>query len=352
MGKDNLSMSATYMVNHTLFDASTDLILTTLFSTDQFSQIVSMNPIFATVNLGAFSGYAYLTAANSSYTKCGITSSGGQLVACGVFTPVAPGVLTGALGITINNGFAYITNAAESSYTQCSVDSQSANGLLTNCNTVVPTSPGELNIPTGITINNGFAYIVNLFSSSYTKCGVDPLTGVLSACVTTTLYDNVALYPMRIAFAGDFAFITLFANNAYLNCVVDPSNGTFSNCSGDIPVAPGELSYPAGITSYNDIVYITNIQGNSYTQCTIGVGGALNCNTLVPSGATLAAPAGIKINNGIAYIVNQAESSYTQCNVATPSGDLHSCATYLLPDVIDKTGYIGIDFANNLPPTN
>ena len=115
------------------------------------------------------------------------------------------------------------------------MDSQSANGLLTNCNTVVPSSAGELSIPTGITINNGFAYIVNLFSSSYTKCGVDPLTGVLSACATTTLYDNVALYPMRIAFAGDFAFITLFANNAYLNCVVDPSNGSFSNCSGDIP---------------------------------------------------------------------------------------------------------------------
>ena len=349
MGKDNLSMSATYMVNHTLFDASTDLILTTLFSTDQLSQIVSMNPIFTTANLGSFSGYAYLTAINSSYTKCGITSFGGQLVACGVFTPVAPGVLTGAWGITINNGFAYITNAAESSYTQCSVDSHSADGLLTNCNTVVPSSPGELNIPTGITINNGFAYIVNLLSSSYTKCEVAPLTGVLSACVTTSLYENMSIYPMRIAFAGDFAFITLFVNNAYLNCAVDPSNGTLGNCSGDVPVAPGELSYPAGITSYNDIVYITNAQSNSYTQCKIGVSGVLDCNTLVPSGATLAAPAGIKINNGIAYIVNQAESSYTQCNVAMPSGDLNSCATYMLPAIIDKPGYLGIDFANNLP---
>lgn len=52
MGKDNLSMSATYMVNQTLLTPDTDLNLSILFSTDPASQIVSMNPIYTISNLG------------------------------------------------------------------------------------------------------------------------------------------------------------------------------------------------------------------------------------------------------------------------------------------------------------
>lgn len=42
----------TYTVNPTLLNPVTDLVLTALFSTDELSQIVSMNPTFATSNLG------------------------------------------------------------------------------------------------------------------------------------------------------------------------------------------------------------------------------------------------------------------------------------------------------------
>ena len=52
MGKNDPSLSVTYMVNQSLLNNDSDLTLTVLFSTDNLSQIVAMNQIYATVNLG------------------------------------------------------------------------------------------------------------------------------------------------------------------------------------------------------------------------------------------------------------------------------------------------------------
>ena len=52
MGKNDPALSVTYMVNQSLLNNDSDLTLTVLFSTDNLSQIVAMNQIYATVNLG------------------------------------------------------------------------------------------------------------------------------------------------------------------------------------------------------------------------------------------------------------------------------------------------------------
>ena len=51
MGKDDLSMSATYLVNQNYFSKD-QLTLTALFSVDNLSQIVSMNPLGINIDLG------------------------------------------------------------------------------------------------------------------------------------------------------------------------------------------------------------------------------------------------------------------------------------------------------------
>ena len=51
MGKDDLSMSATYLVNQNYFNKD-QLTLTALFSVDNLSQIVSMNPLGINIDLG------------------------------------------------------------------------------------------------------------------------------------------------------------------------------------------------------------------------------------------------------------------------------------------------------------
>jgi photosystem II stability/assembly factor-like uncharacterized protein len=51
MGKDDLSMSATYLVNQNYFSQG-QLTLTALFSVDNLSQIVSMNPLAINIDLG------------------------------------------------------------------------------------------------------------------------------------------------------------------------------------------------------------------------------------------------------------------------------------------------------------
>ena len=242
-------------------------------------------------------------------------------------TPTPPS-LDGPSGITINNGYAYILDVNSDSYTQCTVDPTT--GVFSACDTVLPTGSGTLFAPSGITINNGFAYITNNADDSYTKCTVNPTTGIFSACNTVTPSAPGGLDgPIGIAINNGFAYITNFNGNSYTKCTVDPTTGVLSTCN---TLTPGALNTPAGIAINNGFAYITNFNGNSYTKCTVdpttGVFSA--CNTVTPSSPNaLGSPNGIAINNGFAYIANNNDNNYTQCTVDPTTGVLSACSTVM-----------------------
>jgi hypothetical protein len=80
-----------------------------------------------------------------------VSGTDGTLSGCNTVVPAAPGTLNAPSGITINNGYAYIVNSRGNSYTQCTVSG--TDGTLLGCNTVIPAAPGALNVPFGIMIN-------------------------------------------------------------------------------------------------------------------------------------------------------------------------------------------------------
>jgi hypothetical protein len=105
----------TYQVNQTLLNSVTDLTLTALFSTNVPNQglALSMNPIFATANLGKQPpeyGYAYIT--NSvlpgSITQCRVNPFTGLLTSCSATPNVQ---ISDARQIALTGDYAYITSA-------------------------------------------------------------------------------------------------------------------------------------------------------------------------------------------------------------------------------------------------
>ena len=278
--------------------------------------------------------YAYIADFGNAYTMCTIDKATNLLSSCNT-SQTTPDQLSGSFGIAISNNIAYITNeTGKGSYTQCNINT--ITGALYNCYTVAPGGSGVLLDPASIMINQRYAYIINEVAiGSYTLCTVNSTNnGALSNCnkFIPDLPDTLS-YPSGIVINNNFAYITN-ANQigSYTICRVNPVTGVLDNCSQTTPSAPGALSYPGAIIIYAGYAYITNeVASGSYTKCSINSnnGSLFNCNTIVPSGAgALSYPAGITINNGIAYITNGNQNgSYTMCSVDSSTGLLSACNT-------------------------
>ena len=183
MGKDNLSMSATYLVNQTLLDQDTDLILSALFSTDGRSQIVSMNPTYEIVNLGTLPlpNYAYIVdsgSASGRITQCIADTSTGELSDCRV---AVNGGFSNPRQIAIYRNVAYVTSTT-GSVSKCALG-------FAGISSCADAGSGLSNV-NGIAFNNGLAYISSIVGGVATiqKCNVADSGGGLSNCVADEIY--------------------------------------------------------------------------------------------------------------------------------------------------------------------
>ena len=145
------------------------------------------------------SNFAYILSNESSYTQCNLGVSGIESNTCNTGSFSAGNNIR---GIAVNNGYAYVTNGGSNNIIQCNVNS---NGIESNtCTTITPTGSGVLALPSGITIYESTAYIINgTGAGSYTQC---PVTGngiESGSCITTPFtIDGTGNFPYSIAFTN------------------------------------------------------------------------------------------------------------------------------------------------------
>ena len=331
MGKDNLSMSATYLVNQTLLDQDTDLILSALFSTDGRSQIVSMNPTYEIVNLGTLPlpNYAYIVdsgSASGRITQCIADTSTGELSDCRV---AVNGGFSNPRQIAIYRNVAYVTSTT-GSVSKCALG-------FAGISSCADAGSGLSNV-NGIAFNNGLAYISSIVGGVATiqKCNVADSGGGLSNCVADEIYTSNDSFSGMTTNNGYLYTTGVFNGvSAVLICQIDPSSGALSSCSQYSPVDNDDNSLfvnPSSIAINNGFAYITNssrgndgANGGFIIQCAVNQNGLLsNCAALNPDEGFYI-PSGISISNGVAYITNTRIDSVSSCQIDPVTGWFNPC---------------------------
>lgn len=260
--------------------------------------------------------YAYITSlGDGTVSQCTVDSAG-ELSNC----TTALNGFNSLAGVTINNRFAYFSDIVSTDVTYCKVNSTS--GALTDCNT----SSGFYN-PSNMAIYHGstsdFAYVANYNNqddptgATVSQCTINPTTGALSSCNTTTGFNN----PFGIAIDDEFAYITNQGDNTVTQCTINPATGLFVSCKAI--TASIVFTSLAGIAIKNGYAYIAQFSANEVSKCTVDNAGATLSNCSTTSGFTT--PFGVTINNGFAYITNGGDSTVSKCAVGS-TGELLGCA--------------------------
>jgi hypothetical protein len=147
------------------------------------------NPAITAVNIAINAGYAYLTnvqpeQAQGNILRCPVMADGNLSAVCKSTAGFGPNLF----GITVNNKYVYVTDGWTVS--QNTVDTK---GHLLNVRKI------SFKSPVGISFNNGFAYVVNFTANdgngTVSKCSVDATTGNLLNCKNEVNID----YPTSIA---------------------------------------------------------------------------------------------------------------------------------------------------------
>ncbi|MCD6046438.1 MAG: hypothetical protein K0S08_85 [Gammaproteobacteria bacterium] len=176
----------------------------------------------------AISGiYAYIINGSSTTDSgqlevCNISSTDGSLSNC--TTAVSSG-FNDPRSITINNGYAYITNNADNTISTCTV----SGSTVSNCSSSNPSS--KANAPRGITTYDGYLYFINSSSNASGQVASCPINndGTLGSCslsgpTSTAGYQGITIY-------NRFAYLVNSNTNRITKCDVDSTTGTLSNCS-------------------------------------------------------------------------------------------------------------------------
>jgi len=269
-----------------------------------------------TATIGVSVKYAYFTNyRDGSITECTVNSNNGELTDC---TPT--GIPVGVpYGIAVFNGYSYTSN--NNGYVDiCTIDP--SNGSLSACNRDDSYSGAGLS---AIAINNGYAYIASVLSSTVTKCTIIPATGKFMNCAPTG--SNFSNPEGGIAINNGYAYVTNGVNNTVTYCVVAPISGELTNC---VPTGGNNFNYAAGIAILNGFAYVANYTTNTVSHCSINPNGALlNC---VDSSSTFTHANGVGVSNGYIYIANFGDStpppipsSVSKCTQDQVTGDLMGC---------------------------
>lgn len=256
--------------------------------------------------------YAYVANEGSlnRISKCNVSSVDGTLSNC----DTTGGTFVRPIGVTINNGYIYVTDGSESTLSKCSVSA--ADGTLSGC--VITGS--TFNGPGGMTINNGYAYVANLNGNNVSKCNVSATDGSLDPCGT---FNDNFVQPAGIIFDNNHAYVTNSGDNTVSKCDVSTSDGALSNCEK----TGSTFSFPTGITSDNGYIYVANSANSTISKCDINTTDGTLSGCGVISDDTFSFPVGVTINNGYAYVANYDDSTVSKCAVSTSDGALSDCRT-------------------------
>jgi len=173
----------------------------------------------------------------NAVTACDIDVVTGGLSGC--VQNVVPGVVT-AFDLTLNNtgNRLYIADFTGSTLSVCR-----ANG--TTVDLCDNTSGGNFDGPEGVTLSTSgeYAYIANNTSNSVTRCVVDVVTGLLSACnVTSGNFDGFG--NVGLTLSDDFAYVPNFTLNQLFLCSVQAETGELFNCKDSLGSG---FDRPAGV---------------------------------------------------------------------------------------------------------
>ncbi len=221
MGKDNLSMSATYLVNQSYFSKN-QLTLTALFSVDNLSQIVSMNPLGINIDLGKIptfvavgtggiilssqDGINWESASISSDYFNGITFADNKYVVVG------------------NSGAVYTSSNASNWISQVSGTAQElfevayGNSLFVSvgCNGTIITSPTGVNWSSQTGINSCDIYGITYGNGLYVATGLDGYIQTSSDAISWTEQNSLTGEELTAVNYGGGKYITVGTNGTIL----------------------------------------------------------------------------------------------------------------------------------------
>lgn len=212
----------------------------------------------------------------------------------------------------------------------------------------------------GITITNGLIIFSNSFDAGYVQCVIES-NGIVNG--TCTQYSSIASLPAPrgLSSYNNIMYFTSMNSDSYLytQCnmtilgVLNSSCAMFS--SSDISISPVNTEDIAFDESHAYMSYYYNDAG--LIQCNL-VGGIIDnnsCFTIPNSGnMNLDMPHGVTIYKNYIFIVNQQWTNgqgYTQCNLNSNGIDVNSCTSVtnlsLFNQPIDMAIYNDIAYFTN-----
>jgi hypothetical protein len=218
----------------------------------------SLDGVTASTNLVVRRDFAYVASNNNNQIfKCSTNPTTSELFDC----TSTGSTFHSPTGIAINNGFAYIANSGyvyidnsgylaqfENMHT-ISKCSIDENGELLDCSRL----SSNPDITYGIATNNGFIYFTGEDYKIH-KCAINPENGVLisnnCAIVSGDFY-----FPGTVYFSNGIAYVPNQGYNDVSICQVNSSNGNFSNC---VRQKSSAFKSPVSLSIYNGMAYVSN----------------------------------------------------------------------------------------------
>ncbi len=181
--------------------------------------------------------YASNGGGTKAVTACHIDAATGELSGC--IENLIPGVVT-AFDLALNHAGnrLYVADFTGSTISVCRVNGATVD-LCDN------TSGSNFDGPEGVTLSTSgeYAYIANNTSNSVTRCVVDVVTGLLSACnVTSGNFDGFG--NIGLTLSDDFAYVPNFVLNQLFLCSVQAETGELFNCKDSLGSG---FDKPAGV---------------------------------------------------------------------------------------------------------
>lgn len=283
-----------------------------------------------TVNLpyASIPTYFYANEQQTTVLRCAASFVDGSLSGCAT---VATGFQV-PYGLTFTSSHVYIAdrgdtvNSIAGDLFVCPVN---ADGTFGNC--IPAATTGTFVAPNASAVSGNFLYVADSNGGTIQYCAINPVDGSLSACTATATGLTTALdVPDGIAVVNGYAYIVDYRpNNLNGNltiCAIDPLTGALGSCTQQA-IGPN----PGGVTAYNGNLYIGTTD-DIISRCTINPldGSVPLCTPTDAAGsAAFSGVVGFGFVNGFAYVSGFGGASNTQGGIAfcplDVNGDFATC---------------------------
>lgn len=195
-------------------------------------------------------------------------------------------------------------------------------------------NPSTPVVPTPVVSVVTYRYVATNTADMVSRCLINNSDGGLANCSTVATgipsFNGIS----GVAIFGNYGYVTNLNTNTVTVCTV---GDTWSSCA-DAGVSSSILNSPSSIVfSSSSAIYITNNGANNVILCTgIAPNGTLSgCASM--GGAVFNRPSGIAINGTSAYVTNYGNNTVLKCNVSNV-GVLNSCSVSADPSFVNPQG--------------